>query len=328
MNKRPGRRLLIILFLSLIMIFLFFSIIIKSHGYDVTFFLVSDLHYGLSPTVLSANERTVEAMNILPGVPWPENLGRSPVAPPRGVIVLGDLLNDGANASADKWWDDFTKDYGVNGEGKLKYPCYESFGNHDGGESDVVRQGIKERNKMRPGVTNLSINGINYSWDWDKVHFVHLGLYAGRDGDDFINPWGKHFEGNWRFPGHSLEFLEQDLAKNVGRSGRPVILLQHYGFDEWGLGWWSEKERQAFYEVIKNYRVIAIFWGHSHYVQFLPWKGLPTWCVGAGQHDPEPGEFLVVHLTPKWIMVAERRAGKENTWGSIWKINIGTASLN
>lgn len=116
MNKRPGRRLLIILFLSLIMIFLVFFVIIKSHGYDVTFFLVSDLHYGLSPTVGAANERTVEAMNILPGIPWPEKLGGGLVTPPRGVIVPGDLVNDGADASAEKWWNDFTKDYGVNGE--------------------------------------------------------------------------------------------------------------------------------------------------------------------------------------------------------------------
>ena len=36
-------------------------------GYEVTFFLTSDLHYGVSPTVAAANAETVDAMNALPG---------------------------------------------------------------------------------------------------------------------------------------------------------------------------------------------------------------------------------------------------------------------
>jgi cytolysin (calcineurin-like family phosphatase) len=28
-----------------------------------------------------------------------------------------------------------------------------------------------------------------------------------------------------------LQFLAEDLASEVGDSGRPVILMQHYGFD-------------------------------------------------------------------------------------------------
>lgn len=159
------------------------------------------------------------------------------------------------------------------------------------------------------------------------MHFVQLGVYAGQEGDDIINPWDKHFEGTWRFPGHSLEFLEQDLAKNVGQSGRPVVLLQHYGFDDWGLGWWSERERQAFYQVIRNYRVIAIFWGHTHVVQFINWRGIPTWCAGAGQHDPEPGEFLVVNINPEQMTVAERQVKGGGSWGQYWKIRLDKLPL-
>jgi len=102
-------------------------------SYEVTFFLTSDLHYGVSPTVAAANAMTVEAMNALPGGTWPAGPGGGPIGVPRGVAVLGDLIDDGADPQAPEWWRGFAADYGVNGEGRLKYPVYENAGNHDGG---------------------------------------------------------------------------------------------------------------------------------------------------------------------------------------------------
>jgi hypothetical protein len=285
---------------------------------DVTFFITSDLHYGASVTVARANKGTIDIMNTLPGTPYPKKIGGF-VRTPRGVIIPGDLLDEGNAPDAAEIWKLFTDDYGVNGEGRLIYPIYEGAGNHDGDPDKPARLGIKSRNLLRSAIKNISPDGLHYSWDWGQVHFVQLNLFPGSAGDDVINPWGRTFEGDWKYPQHSLEFLIDDLAKNVGSSGRPVILLQHYGWDDWSKGWWSENERTAYYDAIKIYHVIAIFWGHSHFGQLIPWNGIPTFCVGSGQKDPETGEVFVVRITPKEMTVAEWRG---HEWGLTAKIGL------
>jgi len=289
---------------------------IRSGQRPVTFFLVSDTHYGVSPTVADANRRTIKAMNTLPGTLFPDQLGGR-VQQPSGVVVLGDIVDDGAGPVGTQSWEEFAKDYGANGEGLSKYPVYEGFGNHDGGPEHPVRRGIMERNQNRPGVIKVSPDGLHYAWNWAGFHFVHLNLFPGSAGDDIINRWGKRFDGSWRYPQHSLDFLAEDLEENAGKGGRPVVLFQHYGWDDWGNSWWSEPERIAFHGVIKDHGVIGIFWGHTHEVQQIDWNGIPTWCVGSGQRDPEPGEFLVVEISAKEMKVAER---KQTGWGSAWKI--------
>ena len=285
---------------------------------DVTFFLTSDTHYGLSPSVGEANAKTVDAMNRLPGTAFPGEIGGK-VGTPRGVAVLGDLVNDAGAPDGLVQWQRFTADFGVGGEGRLRYPVYELPGNHDGGDGGVVRGGILARNARRPGLKGAAANGISYSWDWDDVHFVSLGLFAGSEGEPVVNPWGRRFEGTWRLPGHSLEFLKEDLARNVGASGRPVVLLQHYGFDIWGMGWWSENERRALAGAIKGYNVIAVFWGHSHVVMRVDLDGLQTFCVGSAQSDPLPGSFLVVRIRGKRMDVAER---KTDGWGYVARVKF------
>jgi hypothetical protein len=297
---------------------LFFLLFTPRPAPEITFFLASDTHYGLSPTVAAVNGKTVDAMNSLPGTAYPPDIGGT-VAVPRGVAVLGDLTNDGAAPEHVADWRQFTADFGVNGEGRLHFPAYELPGNHDGGEDELVRQGIRERNKVRPGLTGVSANGINYSWDWDTVHFVSLGLFAGSEGDVVVNPWGRRFDGPWRLPGHSLEFLKEDLARNVGGSGRPVVLLQHYGWDIWGLGWWSENERRSLAAAIEDYNVIAIFWGHAHVVMRLDVNGIAGFCAGSAQADPLPGSFLVVRIRPDEMDVAQR---KPDGWGYTARVPI------
>jgi len=289
---------------------------------DLTFYLVSDTHYGASLTINSANQTTIDIMNGLPGTKFPAEAGGGLVRTPRGVLVLGDLVDEGGAEDAPHFWQQFVADYGLNGEGRLAFPVYEGVGNHDGGQEDYIRWQVRGRNLQRKRQAGIYTTGLHYSWDWENVHFVHLNLYPGSGGEDIINPWGTYFEGSWKYPEHSLEFLIDDLDKNVGKSGRPVVIIQHYGFDDWSKGWWSENERVLFYKAIKNYNVIAIFWGHSHLSQFISWKGINTWCVGSGQQDPEPGQFFVVNINPKEMIVAER---KKDGWGLVMKSAINNA---
>jgi hypothetical protein len=65
--------------------------------------------------------------------------------------------------------------------------------------------------------------------------------------------------------------LKQDLATYVGSSGRPVVLVHHYGFDGMSTGdghpqwqWWTDEQRAAYWDVIAPYNVAAIFAGHVH----------------------------------------------------------------
>jgi 3',5'-cyclic AMP phosphodiesterase CpdA len=299
----------------------FWFFILRGPAYEITFFLTSDTHYGVSRTAAAANEKTVDAMNGFAGTAFPEPVG-GVVASPRGVIVLGDLINDASGPDGPRQWAEFIRDFGLTGEGRLGFPVYELPGNHDGGETGLVRRAIKARNPSRPGLSGVSANGVNYSWDWGPVHFVSLGLFAGSDGDRIVSPWGRTMEGEWRLPGHSLEFLVEDLARNVGRSRRPVVLLQHYGWDIWGLGWWSDRERLALADAIRGYNVIAAFWGHTHVVQRVDVGSLPTFCVGSAQTDSRPGVFMVARIRPGRLAAAEWKVGP-GEWGEVFEVELG-----
>ena len=283
----------------------------KLAGNDITFFVVSDLHYDMGPTIVAANESTIDFMNLLPGSAYPKEVGGE-VMTPRGVVMTGDLTNDGTAEQ----WTLFTADWGVNGEGRIAYPVYEGFGNHDGSMAPgrVVAAGIAERNKTRPGVKNISDNGIHYSWDWDQLHMVQLNFYAG----DLRVKMGS-MDGPGHEPLYSLKFLKADLEKNVGTSGRPVIIAMHLGFDEgfsMGWGWWAEREREAFYEAIRNYNVIGILYGHTHAAAHYQWRGLDIYNCASSQRDPDPGECMVFHVTPRELVVTHRFSGR---WSEVWR---------
>ena len=287
---------------------------------EVVFFVASDLHYGGTVTAAAANARTVDEMNRLPGARLPKSAGPGVVSTPRGVVVLGDIVEDGNAEDAPEVWSMVAADYGVRGGSRLLFPVYEGTGNHDGDAGGPVRSAIKARNRLRPGLASVSPDGLHYSWDWGPLHAVHLNLFPGTIGDDYLDKGGDRGREGWRSPRHSLEFLVEDLARYVGKSGRPVVLFQHYGWDEWARSWWSDRERKAYAAALKGYRVIAVFWGHSHVVQRVDWNGIPTWCAGSANRDPEPGVFLVVRWTPGSLMVAERVG---NLWGRVDRVALG-----
>jgi hypothetical protein len=199
---------------------------------DVTFFVSSDTHYGFGNNA-EINRKVIDEMNWLPGAQMPEKAGGGIVRTPRGVILNGDLLDKGFDQkTAPGLWKEFVQDYGLTGmDGRLGYPLYEGFGNHDGmtGKS-ISRAAIKERNPHRVGILAISPEGFHYSWDWDNVHLVQLNLFPGTDSADCITGPPDHH------PEHALQFLQADLAKNVGlnagllpsaRKGVPRRVSQH-----------------------------------------------------------------------------------------------------
>jgi cytolysin (calcineurin-like family phosphatase) len=288
-----------------------------SYGRDVTFFVASDLHYGQeqSENNEQGNKNAIALMNNLPGAEFPEkDFGK--VGAPRGVILTGDLTDSGTvvNYSGKSFgmhvYDGFVDDYPVKGgDGvRIRYPVFEGYGNHDVQKQtgDAVLKGIASRNKNRAVPVNVSTNGLHYSWDWDDVHFVNLNVYAG-GGNDARG---------------SLDFLKNDLAKRVGKSGRPVVILQHYGFDSvstiiWkGAYWWTQAERDDLYNVVKGYNIAALFTGHSHTCERIPWHGIPDFVAPKARVDKGTDGILVVRMLDDKMIVAQRRL--DGKWGSVW----------
>jgi hypothetical protein len=218
----------------------------------------------LDPYSEQANVRFLEILRNLPGRQIAEKLGGGVVSSDLlGVLVVGDLIDsldkNGGNYPAMQRfeWDRFLADYGLLGtDGGLPYPVYETWGNHDGPQGDsFLIADIATRNKSRVGVTNISPNGLHYSWDFGPVHFVHLGMFAGQ-GD-------KRREGHHYAPRSSLEFLRSDLETQVGSSGRPVILGFHLHPNGPEYDWPAE-DLKAFWEAMQPYQIAALFHGHTH----------------------------------------------------------------
>lgn len=267
-----------------------------------TFFMTADTHYGLDLFYLNEpyNKTTIDAMNKLPGTAYPASLG-GVVDTPNGVLVAGDLTDTpaslnffGSHTIPTFKRDGFNDDYKVDGTGRLHYPVYEGYGNHDvdNAQHSYTLDGIRQRNLVRPGVTEVASDGLAYSWDWEGVHFINLNIYPGateRTGD-------------------SLEFLISDLQNEVGNSGRPVILMQHFGFDGFSLDWWTDAERQAYADALAPYNILGIFHGHLHTTLEYQWNGYDVFDGSAAKD----GNFLVVRINNGKMDVASR---EDNRWG-------------
>ena len=260
------------------------------------FMVVSDSHYGKADR--TKNQETIDRMNGIPGAGLP-GWFTGKVGKPFGVIHCGDILD----SPSDSAYRQFEEDYGLNGEKRLVYPVYETFGNHDGGLLQSVRQGSIRRNPSRPGLVAVSSNGLHYSWEWNGVHFVNLGAYPGNEWVDSCG-WCHYFKDPFREPLYSRSFLREDLKKNVGTSGKPVVLIQHYGWDDFSKLWWTLPEKDSLAAVIRDYHVIGIFHGHSHAVETREFHGIPVWSAGSTVKGDQPGDILIVKY----------RRGKLNVW--------------
>ncbi len=284
---------------------------------DVTFFVSSDAHYGRENNA-AINRRVIDEMNTLPGTTLPATVGGGMVHTPRGVVLNGDLLDEGFNKeTAPALWLEFCQDYGLTGQdGRLCYPVYEGFGNHDGGPTkSFVRAGIQERNPKRMGLTGTSENGLHYSWDWDHVHLAQLNLFGGNSPQDV-----KGVNGPEHDPASSLDFLHDDLAAHVSSSGRLVIVFQHFAWDGGMSDWWTSDAKERFYDEVKPYHIACLINGHSHGANFVPWNGLLSIHDGStARGDGDSGDFLVVRVTEKELIVIQRKLG---SWGIYKRVGL------
>ena len=261
---------------------------------EVAFFVVGDTHYLAyreRPSEIDAKSadvcgRLVETLNQLAGTEIPAAAGGGKVLAPAGVIHVGDVIDTGdKNGAAQTEMQKtelarFREDYGLTGkDGRLKCPVFEIAGNHDSPHGGgLFIDTIKARNKSRPGVVNVSDNGVHYSWDWGGTHFVNLGLIVGTDAA---------VSRRRRYAAlDSLAFLVSDLQKHVGASRRPVVLTHHVDIARYSTACdpqaapdsreWDPCDVQAFHKAIKDFNVAGIFYGHTHARSVFQWDGRST----------------------------------------------------
>ncbi len=305
---------------------------------DVTFIATSDPHYREAERK-AQNERnhvTVLAMNEITKLTWPEELGGERIQPPRGVLVLGDCIDDGDRVIDGKHvtpeqYRAFVADFGLDGtDGVLRFPVFETWGNHDGPPEGKERHGfsfqarLKRRNQARKArglISHVSNNGLHYSWDWDDVHFVSLGIYPADRQRDTVR-----YSPVWHDPQGALSFLKQDLAENVGRSGRPVVLMSHCGVD---TDWWAPADWKEFYTAAKDYNVVLYLYGHSGTGPraWAPEGEAEKWqCINTG--NTTTGFFVVqimgerlraAYRCKEGVRIARQPDGSETyEWAGTW----------
>jgi Calcineurin-like phosphoesterase len=299
---------------------------------SVSFFLVGDTHYCAdknAPTQMSAvsaayNRGLVDWLNRLPGTEIPANAGGGTVGKLHGVIHAGDVIDNGDKASptfnkmAETETAAWLADYGLNGgDGRLRWAVREVHGNHDSprGDGPVIAE-IKARNQRRKGLTNISANGLHYSWDWGGVHFVALGIVVG-DAPEVTRK--RRYA-----PLGSLPFLRDDLAEHVGRSRRPVVLVHHVDAHRYSRilpdevvknSEWDYGDARAFHETLRPYRVAATLCGHTHVRNILRWDGtenqrtttgVPFLNTDNAAHFSGPAQaFLHIEITARELRVRE-----------------------
>jgi len=296
---------------------------------DVTFIAMGDPQYGGGAD--DKNTFQIAAMNSFPGTPWANGFPGSgePVAEPLGVLIAGDLTQNGRDNRMEGILADeigrFISDYGLTGDdGLLNYPVYEGYGNHDYDPDEpddedfddwrwwytddptpAVRA-VVERNENRPGITNVAEgDGGHYSWDWGNLHLVQLNLFPGDE------PSQADENSRVRDPRDALSFLVSDLETQIGDSGRPILLMWHYGLDQFGheARWWTDEQKAAFLEAIEGYNVLGFMHGHTHATSHYQWAGYDVFNLGSPYYleynADGRGHFTLFRVTDSFMAVAD-----------------------
>ena len=263
---------------------------------DYTVIVFSDIHLGAEnlkaqepftkADTLARVKNQLDVMRGWMGSPYPPRpvfagLELGTVAAPRGLFILGDLTDGHKElAQQQEQWRSFDELFPMKGIsfGSNLVPAFAIAGNHDGELAGPQRQGLVTRNRalnQSGRVTALSSNGVHFALNWDGVHFIGLGLCPA-DSIDAETPfkYGQPGPGSWNDPQGALTFLKGYLVRQVGSSGQPVVLMQHYGFDGFSLNdwnWWTPKQRRALYDLLKDYNIAAILHGHNHHAEHYRW---------------------------------------------------------
>ena len=227
--------------------------------------------------------------------------------------------------------DDYTR---YSDGSKIEKPLFPGLGNHDdptGGNGaeypTLVRDYIRDRIKgsaslyETPTLSNADrenyseySSGDLYAWEWGSYHFIHTNIWAGYNG------YTADRDGSTNTT--KLAWLAKHLKENIGDSGKPVFLFQHYGWSGWNFTtpWWTQDNADDLINVLcrredtsdtcNAYNIVGIFSGHDHETGIRTIKpgndkdGNPVEFSNYIVNDSGPGDnlmtgFFIVQLSDK-----------------------------
>lgn len=172
------------------------------------------------------------------------------------IICAGDLTDNGTNGGSLCCWN-----YG--GKQDQLTPLKEQFvepleqhtnvylcmGNHDTYVPwPYITHPVGNYIKKKHGA-------LRYHFDHGIARFICLNIYPDKKG---------------------LAYLKENLSKDKSN-----ILFFHYNLTGSFSDWWTKKEKEAFYNTIKDYPIAGIICGHLHISSTSTWRDI-TVIQGAG----------------------------------------------
>ncbi len=263
-------------FMAWLTVLLWLTVGISSAQKDaLTFFGWSDQHIktdGDGQHLIPA----IEAMNTLPGQPYPEAIGGT-VEKPTFVFNLGDISEWPSRAALDTYEQLITK--------RLQFPSYEVAGNHDIGgltPSDTVLNWIRQRH-----------GALRYTFEKGGVCFVALFSEYDEKLNDPAQPITKE----------ALDYLRRTLAKVP--KGKPVVVATHLCFE-------AITNRDQLVDAFGDANVILVLGGHYHKATVNQYRGIHFVQLPS----PEPkssNEFTVIRITSDRLLALPFNY-RENKW--------------
>ena len=169
------------------------------------------------------------------------------------VILTGDLTDNGYNdahigcihyGGHGKQLSTFMRRY-VKPLEEADREVFMCAGNHDRGKR-------LWKINIYPAVHHLikkKYGGLNYTFERKGLYFVCCHEYP------------KNI--NW-------------LKKQLKDIRQPTIIFFHFNLEGPHSDWWNNKAKDAFYDAIKDYKVVALLFGHHHISKVGEWRGIKT----------------------------------------------------
>jgi predicted phosphodiesterase len=123
-------------------------------------------------------------------------------------------------------------------------PVYMINGNHDRGKKTLKffrYSPIKNIIRKRYG-------SLNYHFEHKGIRFICCGEYP-----------------------KDLKWLKRVLDEDADQ---PTFVCFHFNLEGPYSDWWSDKEKENFYDVVKDYKILSILCGHRHISAVQTWKDI------------------------------------------------------